>query len=243
MASFEDLPYYPYSLIGAAALILVLLLLVLLMLTRKRASSSSSSKKRNSGPVRGRTATGPVRGLPVDGLSPQGEIDMELIQRIQKSSMEKNTDKTDKPVLPVAPVPPKPPVDPAVIEAAVKSCQEKFQETYIEMYLGLGLMSDFEQLRAEVGRRIADGKETYHAIAELKMTPEGVILMQMSSVAGNILQSGEHHIGKGLLGIYGQELFNIYRYALTAMQEKGFSSRAETQSKLDFMDQKIRELG
>jgi hypothetical protein len=236
MTYLKDLPYYPYSVIGAAFLVLVLLPLILLMFMRKHSSFSSNSSKKRS-PGRGRTMGNPVRGMPIDGLSFQGEVDMELIRKIQNSSADKTT------VLPVTPVPSKPPVDPAAIEAAVKACQEKFQETYIDMYLGLGLMSDFEQLRAEVGRRVADGKETYHAISELKMTPEGVILMQMVSVAGNILQSGEHHIGKGLLGIYGQELFSIYRYALMTMQEKNLASRAETQSKLDFMEQKIRELG
>jgi hypothetical protein len=138
---------------------------------------------------------------------------------------------------------PQPVVTPEALEAAVKSCQEKFQETYIEMYIGLGLMSDFERLRGEINRRLEDGKETYHAISELKMTPEAVVLMQMASVAGNILQSGEQHIGKGLLGIHGQELFSVYRYALTTMLEKGFATQSETQSKLSFMEQKIQELG
>jgi hypothetical protein len=134
-------------------------------------------------------------------------------------------------------------VDPAVIEAAVKNCQQKFQEMYIDMYLGLGLMSDFERMRTEVSQRLADGKETYHAISELKMTPEAVVLMQMVSVSGSLLQSGEQHIGKGLLGIHGQELFSVYRYALTTMQEKGFATQAETQSKFDFIERKIQELG
>jgi hypothetical protein len=239
MEYLAGLPYYPYSVIGAAVVALVLLLSIVLLARKGSSSSSSSSpssssnKKRKFG--RGKANERPVRGTSIDGLSPTGEIDMELLRNIQNGS-------TKKVVFPVTPAP-KPLIDPAAMEAAVKACQEKFQETYIEMYLGLGLMSDFEALRAEMGRRIADGKETYHAISELRFTPEGVVLMQMASVAGNLLQSGEHHIGPGLLGIYGQELFSIYRYALTTMQEKGFSSLAETQSKLDFMEQKIRELG
>jgi hypothetical protein len=111
------------------------------------------------------------------------------------------------------------------------------------MYIGLGLMSDFERLRTEVGNRIKDGKETYHAMSELKMTPEGVILMQMASVAGSILQSGTHHVGKGLLGIHGQELLTVYRYALNTMLTKGFASQADVQGKLSFMEQKVQELG
>lgn len=228
----QDLPYYPYSLIGAGVLILILLLL--LLVTRKKRSPSSQRKS-------SRTSTGtggaPVRGMPVDGLSAHGEVDLQLIETIKNAPM-------GRVVLPTAPVePPKPPVDPAVLASAVKACQEKFQEMYIEMYIGLGLMSDFERMRTEVNRRIEDGKEIYHSISELKMTPEGVVLMQMASVAGNILQSGEQHIGKGLLGIHGQELFSVYRYALNTMQEKGYATQAETQSKLDFMDQKVRELG
>ena len=220
MEILQNLPFYPYSVIGAAAL--VLLLLILLVLMRKR---SSPSQRRKSGRT-GKNSETPVRGKPIDGLSPDGE-----------------PIPTDGSPQLTPPPPPKPPVDPAIIEAAIKACQEKFQEMYIDMYLGLGLMSDFERMRTEVTQRIADGKETYHAISELKMTPEAVVLMQMASVAGSLLQSGEQHIGKGLLGIHGQELFSVYRYALTTMQEKGFATQNETQSKLDFIDRKIQELG
>jgi len=175
--------------------------------------------------------------MPVDGLSSYGDFDQALLESIKNSPM-------GRVVVPTAaPEPPKPVVDPVLLEQAVKLCQEKFQETYIEMYIGLGLMSDFEGLRTEVGNRLKDGKEAYHAISELKMTPEGVILMHMASVAGNILQSGEHHVGKGLLGIHGQELLSVYRYALNAMQERGFASQADVQSKLDYIELKVRELG
>jgi hypothetical protein len=221
----QGLPYYPYSVIGAAVLVLLLLILALSM--RKR---SAPSKRRKPSRSAKDSAETPVRGKPVDGLSPEGD------PIIMDTS-------PDFPSQPSVPTPPKPPVDPALIEAAVKNCQQKFQEMYIDMYLGLGLMSDFERMRTEVSQRLADGKEIYHAISELKMTPEAVVLMQMSSVAGSLLQSGEQHIGKGLLGIHGQELFSVYRYALTTMQEKGVATQAETQNKLDFIESKIQELG
>ena len=227
----ESLPYYPYSAIGIG--VLILFLIIVLFAKRKRSPGKSKSayskKSKGEGPV--------VRGMPIDGLLSYGEVDLELVENIKNSPM-------GRVVLPNAPAaPPKPPVDPVLMEAAVKACQDIFQEIYIEMYLGLGLMSDFENMRAELARRIADGKETYHAIDELKMTPDGVVLMQMASVAGNILQSGEQHVGRGLLGIHGQELFSVYRYALNTMQEKGYATLSETQSKLDFMDRKIQELG
>jgi hypothetical protein len=218
----QNLPYYPYSVIGAAVLVLVSL--ILLVFLQKRSSPFRGRKSRS----KKAPAENPVRGKPVDGLSADGNL---IIPTATSPS----------PVLP--PKPPRPPVDPALIAAAVKSCQQQFQEMYIDMYLGLGLMSDFERMRTEVGQRLADGKETYHAISELKMTPEAVVLMQMASVAGSLLQSGEHHVGKGLLGIHGQELFSVYRYALTTMQEKGFATQAETQGKLDFIERKIQELG
>ncbi|MDR1377164.1 MAG: hypothetical protein LBJ22_06605 [Synergistaceae bacterium] len=220
----QGLPYYPYSVIGPV--ILVLLLLILLLVMRKRSSSSKRRKPNRPGKTPAET---PIRGKPVDGLSLDGDPIV--------------VDTPDDSRQLVPPPPPKPPVDPALIEAAVKDCQQKFQEMYIDMYLGLGLMSDFERMRTEVTQRLADGKETYHAISELRMTPEAVVLMQMSSVAGSLLQSGEQHIGKGLLGIHGQELFSVYRYALTTMQEKGVATQAETQGKLDFIERKIQELG
>ena len=228
LEKLESLPYYPYSAIGIATV--VLLLLILMVARRKR---PAPTKKRTLGRVSGTL----VRGMPVDGLSSYGDFDQELLESIKNSPM-------GRVVVPSAVTePPKPVVDPVLIEQAIKLCQEKFQETYIEMYIGLGLMSDFEKLRMEVGNRIKDGKETYHAITELKMTPEGVILMQMASVAGNILQSGEHHVDKGLLGIHGQELLSVYRYALHTMQAKGFTSQSEVDNKLSFMERKVQELG
>ena len=227
MEKLESLPYYPYSAIGIVAVIL--LLLILMAFRGKRASS----KKRRPGGSSGAS----VAGVPVDGLLSHGDFDYELIESIKNSPTGRVFAQS------AIPEPPKPVVDPVVIEQAVKACQEKFQETYIEMYIGLGLMSDFENLRTEVGNRLKDGETTYHAISELKMTPEGVILMQMASVAGNILQSGEHHVSKGTLGIHGQELLSVYRYALNAMQERGFTTQAEVQGKLDFMEKSVQELG
>ena len=235
-AFLQELPYYPYSVIGAGALIL--LLLVLLLVLAKR-SKGAGKKGRSSSAGRGSAAKSgaPLRGMAVDGLSSAGEIDLQLVETIKNAPMGRVV------LTPQHQEPVKPPVDPAILEAAVKACQEKFQEMYIEMYIGLGLMSDFEKMRTEVSKRIAVGEDTYHAMTELKMTPEGVVLMQWASVSGNILQSGEQHIGKGLLGIHGQELYSVYRYALNTMQEKGLATQAETQAKLDFMDRKIKELG
>ena len=230
LEKLENLPYYPYSVIGIAAAIL--LLLVLLLVAGRKRKSSSAPKKRDPH----RAVGAPVRGMPVDGLLSQGDFDQALLDSIKNSPMGRVVPTTVS-------EPPKPEVDPVLIEQAVKACQEKFQETYIEMYIGLGLMSDFEGLRTEVGNRFKDGKETYHAMSELKMTPEGVILMQMASVAGNILQSGEHHVSKGQLGIHGQELLMVYRYALNTMQEKGFASQDDVQIKLDYIERKVQELG
>ncbi len=231
--TLQSLPYYPYSAIGIGAAILLLLLLLLLM----RGRSPKKKKKSAAPPMTGRGKDRvPVRGLAVDGLRQSGDIDEKIVEDIKNSPM-------GRIVLPQEEAPQKPPVDPQLIEQAVKACQAKYQEMYIEMYIGLGLMSDFERLRTEVSRRLADGQETYHAISELKLTPEGVVLMQMASVAGNILQTGEQHIGKGLLGIHGQELHSVYRYALTTMQEKGMATVEETQSKLNHMERRIKELG
>ncbi len=227
----QDLPYYPYSVLGVG--VFILLLLIVLLALRKRSASPKQKTSRNSKAAKNT----PVRGLPVDGLSAFGEVDLTLIESIKNSPM-------GVVVLPTEPVaPPKPPVDPALLEAAVKTCLQKFQEMYIEMYIGLGLMSDFERMRTEVTRRIEDAKETYHSLSELNMTPEGFVLLQMASVSGNILQSGEQHIGQGLLGIHGQELFTVYRYALNTMQEKGCATQEEVQGKMNFMERKVQELG
>ncbi|MDR1874105.1 MAG: hypothetical protein LBQ90_03700 [Synergistaceae bacterium] len=243
LESLKVLPYYPYSVIGAVVVV-VLLLLVPLLLKSRGGTSSRKAKGRGPSSSRSPRTAGPIRGVAIDGLRENGDVDNDLLKDIKlRPSAEgvgplppvQNPDLSANPV--------KPETDPALLEQTVQACLEKFQEMYIEMYIGLGLMSDFDQMRTEVSRRLANGQETYHAIAEMKMTPEAVVLLQMSSVAGNILLSGEQHIGRGLLGIHGQELLSVYRYAMTALQEKGLASVSETQSKLDFMEKKIRELG
>ncbi|MDR3264744.1 MAG: hypothetical protein LBT15_01915 [Synergistaceae bacterium] len=235
LETLEGLPYYPWSVVGGVALVL-LLLVAALVLGKRSSKKKGRSSSTGSAPRGGRSGV-PVRGLAIDGLRGDGDVDMQLVESIKNAPM-------GRVVLPDTPVePPRRQVDPALLEQAVKACQDKFQDMYIEMYIGLGLMSDFDQMRTEVSRRVADGQETYHVISEMNMTPEGVVLMQMASVAGSMLQTGEQHIGRGLLGIHGQELFSVYRYALTTLQERGFASVDETQSKLDFMEKKIRELG
>lgn len=230
--ALQGLPYYPYSAAGIGVAILLLLILMLAMRGRSKKAKGSRSGGHSASGKKG----APVRGLAVDGLRQSGDVDAKLIDDIKNAPM-------GRVVLPQQEEPQKPPVDPRLVEEAVKACQDAYQNMYIEMYIGLGLMSDFERLRTEVSKRLADGQETYHAISELKMTPEGVVLMQIASVAGNILQTGEQHIGRGLLGIHGQELYSVYRYALTTMQEKGMSTVEETQAKLNYMERKIKELG
>ncbi|MDR1376704.1 MAG: hypothetical protein LBJ22_04260 [Synergistaceae bacterium] len=234
MEMLQDLPYYPYSVIGVMSL--VLLLLIFLLVMRKR---SSPSKRRGPSRPSKALAEALARGKPVDGLFPGGGS---IVMNMPDDFSPISPRPAPTPPSPVS-TPPKPSADSAVIDEAVKNCQRKFQEMYIDMYLGLGLMSDFEQLRTEVDQRLADAKEYTARSPNSGLTPEAVVLTQVASVAGNLLQSGEQHVGKGLLGIHGQELFSVYCYALTTMQEKGIASQAETQDKLDFMKHKIQELG
>ena len=150
-----------------------------------------------------------------------------------------------------APIPPiarpsepaKPIVDDAALEQTAKLCQGKFQGIYMQMYIELALVSNFDQFRTEVASRLRENKDIYRAVSELGMPPEGVILMQMAAVTSSFLQSGEHHTGKGQLNTKGQELLKVYRYTMDAMREKGIVSHADAQDKLDFMEKKMRELG
>ena len=112
----------------------------------------------------------------------------------------------------------------------------------MEMYIELGLATNFEQFRMGVGNRFKS-KETYHAVSELKMEPEGVVLVQMAIVAGNTLQSGASHVGKGQLDVHGREIFAVYRYVLNTMLEKGLASQADVLNKIDSMEKTIQELG
>jgi len=112
----------------------------------------------------------------------------------------------------------------------------------MDMYIELGLATDFEQFRMWVANRFKS-KETYHAVSDLKMEPEGVVLLQMAIAAGNTLQSGASHTGKGQLDVHGRELFAVYRYALNTMLEKGLASQADVLNKINLMEKTIQELG
>jgi len=236
----ENLPYYPHSVMWIAAAIS--LLLAALLISRRRSRRKSKRPK----------AT--VTGVAV-GLSSHEEFNCENAPIGNAGGSTVTTPTSTTPTVTastiVAPEPPGiaapgvtyPSVADPAFEQAVKDCQEEFQEIYMEMYIELGFTSDFEQFRTDVVRRLKEGKETYHAISEFKMTPEAVVLVQMASVAGNILQSGGRHAGKGQLDIHGQELHRVYCYALNTMQEKGFASSADVQNKVDFMEKMVQELG
>jgi hypothetical protein len=148
-----------------------------------------------------------------------------------------------KAAIPATPVSAAPERQDPGLKQAIKQCQGKFQGIYMEMYVELGLVSNFDRLRTEVARRLREDDETFRAISDLGMAPEEVIFMQIASSAGSALQSGEHHKGKGQLSIQGQELLKVYRHALDAMRKKGSASQADVQSKLDFIDKRVRELG
>ncbi|MCL2010757.1 MAG: hypothetical protein FWG71_09490 [Synergistaceae bacterium] len=264
MEKMEGLPYYPYSAMGIGAV--VLLLLAVMIGGRKRPSSQKNNPNRPrvvgvavgmssheefsggyayddysymGGPI-GSAATPSMAVPPIPAVPP-------LIAAPPIM--------TSQPAAPAAaaapPSPPPPP--PAVVpelsipmnpahEQTFKLCNGKFQGLYMEMYIEMGLVSNFDRLRTEISHRFKSA-ETHRAVSEEGMTPEGVVLMQMANVAGDFLQSGERHTGRGQLDIHGQELLKVYRYALNTMREKNFATQAETQSKLDFMEKKVQELG
>jgi hypothetical protein len=113
----------------------------------------------------------------------------------------------------------------------------------MELYIEFGLTSDFNQFREEITRRLKQDRDTHRAISELNMTPKAIALAQMASVAAGFLQSGEHHTGKGQLNAHGQELLKVHHYALNMMLEGGFTNKTDVQSKMDYIEKKVRELG
>ena len=236
MERLEVLPYYPYSVIGAAVVIL-LLLIVRGRLSPKKRSPANRSKGAVTGVAVGLASHEEYHGnAPVDNAN------------VMTAPFPTATSTAPMATAPMATAPtataPEPygSVADQTHDQVFKACQERFQAIYMDMYIELGLASDFEQFRTEVRNRLKS-KETYHAVSELKMDPEGVVLVQMAIVAGNTLQSGASHVGKGQLDVHGRELFAVYRHALNTMLEKSLASQDDVRNKIDFMEKALQELG
>jgi hypothetical protein len=124
---------------------------------------------------------------------------------------------------------------------SIRACRDKFQEVYIEMYLSLNLASDFGDLMRAFDRRLDQGTEPHRLVFELGMSPVAAVWTLMSGVVDDLLTTGNYHIDKGFLGLHGQELFNVYRYSINALQNKGFVTLDEAQSKIFALEKKIEE--
>ena len=110
------------------------------------------------------------------------------------------------------------------------------------MYISLNLISDFADLMRAFDRRIDQGVEPYRLIVELGMSPIAAVWTLMCNVVDDLLTTGNYHIDKGFLGLHGQELFNVYRYAMNALQNKGFATPDEARSKISTLEKKIEEI-
>lgn len=254
----QEMPYYPYSAVGAGALILLLPLLLLFARRGRTTKRPAARSSRTTAPI--------VSARAIDGLSSSGEADASFSAHATSAPFKPATPPPAAPasrpvtVPPVAstppiaqshtataqqhPVPPQaaPPPAPAPVAprpsvaptSANKGLHDKFQELYFELYFELGLSTDFEDVRTTVEARL-------NSVSAGAAAPDVAVLQQLAEVVEEMLKSGKNHVGKGVLGTHGQELFGVYRYALRTLQAKGQASQIE--SKLDALEQQMRLLG
>lgn len=224
----QEIPYYPYSLIGGG----VLLLLLLVAMRKKKPAKPPASR------ITRRPAV--IAAKPIDGLSASGEliarpadipvVSYQPVDTPVESVIAAPLHVSAEPLAPTLSVSAAQPIrtsQPAPMESTIRSSRnkalrDKFQELYFDIYFELGLSTDFEQMRNIVEARLDQQAGVSTA------APDILVFQQIADGVEDMLKSGKYHLDKGALGPHGQELFNVYRYALGSLQAKGQISNIES---------------
>ena len=67
-----------------------------------------------------------------------------------------------------------------------------------------------------------DAGKTFYSVRIEKMKPEHLALLLVTNVLGAEIQSGNHHIYRGILGIIGQDMLSAWSSAQKVMLERGY---------------------
>lgn len=124
---------------------------------------------------------------------------------------------------------------PPVEVTATKALAKAFLKQHAGMSEG--------ELRAGVMRLLSDAEKTIYSIRCDKMVPVHLALLLISNVAGDSLQSGQHHFYRGALGIVGQDMLKVFRLAVKTMEEKGYHSEEESRKDYEWIRKQIAEAG
>lgn len=81
------------------------------------------------------------------------------------------------------------------------------------------------------------------AITDLRISPEQIIAAEVANVSGDMLETGEHCIYRGVLSPTGQQLFALFQRALEEMVRMGAISEDKKLEDIGGLSSTIKTVG
>lgn len=101
----------------------------------------------------------------------------------------------------------------------------------------------FNTIRPQVVQLINNKEKTTASICDNKISHRNLVLLLITNVIADILPSGEYHIYRGTLNILGQDLLNLFNYAVTELEKSGFHSTQEAETDKQWIKDQIQNVG
>jgi len=106
-----------------------------------------------------------------------------------------------------------------------------------------GEVPGIEFVRAKVQALLADREKTTVSVVEEGIAPKVLVYLLITNVAWAELQTGKHHVYRGVLSFTGQQLLSSFIAASKKMVDCGRQSQQENESELATLRRLIEEAG
>jgi|BioPla2DNA2_1021312.scaffolds.fasta_scaffold36180_2 hypothetical protein len=90
---------------------------------------------------------------------------------------------------------------------------------------------------------LKDTDKVVYSLQEDKVTPRNLVLLLVTNAIAEKLPTGQYHIYRGVLGLEGQSLLNLYDYAIDELEKCGFLSVEEAKKDKDWIREQISVVG
>jgi len=88
-----------------------------------------------------------------------------------------------------------------------------------------------------------DADTTVHSIRIDGMKPDRLALLLILNVLGADLQSGRHHTYRGILGVVGTDMLNMWTAAVQTMRQRGYYDVTEAEEDMQWVRRQIEQAG
>jgi len=75
------------------------------------------------------------------------------------------------------------------------------------------------------------------------MTHRSLIFLLITNVTANTLATGEYHVYRGRLSMTGQDLLNLFNYAVSELEKDGFCSSEDAEKNRQWIREEIQSIG